>query len=228
MVIVDAGAIVAFDPKTGKRHWTTKDYGAAYSSPVSFTLKKKEYLATFPKYGLVILNPTNGKEIAKFRWETKYGINAATPVIVRDNIFISSGYNKGSALLRFNGRSLTQIWSSRKMRNHMSTCLYTKGYLYGFDDRTLRCINFQTGKVNWSKRGLGKGALSLANEMLLIQGAKGDLVVAPASPRGFKSIAQTKVYSKSARNCWTLPVLVDKRIYCRNSQGELVCLDVSR
>ena len=27
--------------------------------------------------------------------------------------------------------------------------------------------------------------------------------------------------------CWTMPVLADGRIYCRNSKGHLVCLDVS-
>jgi len=27
--------------------------------------------------------------------------------------------------------------------------------------------------------------------------------------------------------CWTTPVLANGRIYCRNSRGDLTCLDVS-
>ena len=26
--------------------------------------------------------------------------------------------------------------------------------------------------------------------------------------------------------CWTVPVLANGRIYCRNAQGTLICLDV--
>ncbi len=48
-----------------------------------------------------------------------------------------------------------------------------------------------------------------------------------ATTLGFLLLVLPGIYL-SVAYALALPVLVDKRIYCRNSQGELVCLDVSR
>ncbi|GAF72043.1 unnamed protein product, partial [marine sediment metagenome] len=51
------------------------------------------------------------------------------------------------------------------------------------------------------------------------------LLVAEASPKGFKPISRTQALTG---RCWTMPVLAGGRIYCRNNmEGDLVCLDVS-
>ena len=120
------------------------------------------------------------------------------------------------------------------MRNHFSTCVLYKGHLYGADGNTgsgimsghavLKCMDFQTGKVKWSSGRLGMASLMLANGRLIVQGDGGVLMVAEATPTGFKQIARANVLSGK---CWTMPVLAGGRIYCRNhKRGELVCVDV--
>ena len=52
---------------------------------------------------------------------------------------------------------------------------------------------------------------------------KGELMVAPASPAKFAPTARAKVLDGK---CWTVPVLADGRIYCRNADGDIVCLDL--
>jgi len=52
---------------------------------------------------------------------------------------------------------------------------------------------------------------------------RGELMVADATPAGFKPISRAQVLGGK---CWTLPVLANGRIYCRNTRGDLVCLDV--
>jgi outer membrane protein assembly factor BamB len=54
-------------------------------------------------------------------------------------------------------------------------------------------------------------------------GNKGDLVVAKPSDKGLETIARAKVLGGK---CWTVPVLANGLIYCRNAAGDLVCLDV--
>ena len=198
--------------------------GASYSSPIAFNLDGIRRLAVFLASGLVILNAENGQELSQQPWKTKYDVNAATPIVSGDKVFISSGYNTGCALVQVSGDKPTVIWQNKSMRNHFNSCVLWEGYLYGFDESELKCLDFQTGEEKWSQKGLGKGSLMFADNKLIIMGDKGDLVIAEASPEGFKEISRAKVLSGL---CWTVPVLSGGKLYCRNHPGDLVCLDVS-
>ena len=67
------------------------------------------------------------------------------------------------------------------------------------------------------------GSQIAAGGKLILFTHKGDLLVADASPAGFKQRAKAKVLGGL---CWTAPALANGRIYVRNTAGELVCLDV--
>jgi hypothetical protein len=84
-------------------------------------------------------------------------------------------------------------------------------------------MEFATGQVRWSEPGLGIGTLMIADGRLILLGDAGDLVVAEATPEGYKPISRAKVLKQ---RCWTMPVLARGRIYCRDEKGHLVCLDV--
>ena len=62
-----------------------------------------------------------------------------------------------------------------------------------------------------------------ADGKLIVLGDRGELMVAPASPEGFKSAARAQVLGGT---CWTVPVLANGLIWCRNSRGDVVCVDV--
>lgn len=222
-IAVDMGVIAMLDKKTGNAIWRTKNYEPAYSSPVAMTLGGQLALACFPKSGLVVVAQADGKELASYRWDTSYGVNAATPIVQGNQIFISSGYNKGSALIDVTGGAAKVLWQSREMRNQMPTCVLHEGFLYGFDEGRLTCIDFKTGQTRWVERGLGQGALMLAGGRLIIASERGQLVIAEASPNGFKSLGRWSVLPK---NTWTVPVLNHGRLYMRDAEGHLVCLDM--
>jgi outer membrane protein assembly factor BamB len=99
-----------------------------------------------------------------------------------------------------------------------------QGYVYGFDEKKeLRCLDFKTGQMKWSKGGLGKGSLMIADGKLIILSERGKLVIAEASPQGFKELSSAQILTGK---CWTVPVLANGRIYARNANGQLVCIDV--
>lgn len=223
MIVQATGHVFAFDRK-GKELWRTKsDYKESYATPATATFFGKDYLVCFNGNGCVVLERANGKEVAAHKWETRYKVNAATPVIVGNKIFISSGYNTGCALLEFSkDRELSLLWENKEMRNHMSGCVAIGEYLYGFDEATFKCLDLD-GKVKWQERGLGKGAFVVAGEHLVILSSRGDLVVAKANPESFEEVSRQNVLSGGVY--WTTPVLCDGRIYARNSLGDLVCLD---
>ena len=71
---------------------------------------------------------------------------------------------------------------------------------------------------------VGTGSLMMADNKLIVQGAAGDLVIAEVNPKEYKQLAAAKPLSGE---CWTMPVLSNGMIYCRNTEGDLVALDVS-
>ena len=68
-------------------------------------------------------------------------------------------------------------------------------------------------------------SLTAADDRLIVLTGTGALMTAPATPKGFKPSGRTRVLDK---DCWTAPVLANGLLYCRNSKGHLVCLDLRR
>jgi len=60
----------------------------------------------------------------------------------------------------------------------------------------------------------------VADGKLIILSDKGELVIAEASPEGFKQLAAGQVLRGP---CWTVPVLANGRIYARSKTGTLSC-----
>ena len=77
--------------------------------------------------------------------------------------------------------------------------------------------------MKWEEKSITPGALIAADGKLIILTGKGELIIAKATPEKFDVISRAPVLTGQ---CWTAPVLADGRIYCRNSSGEVVCLDV--
>ena len=228
MLIVETGsagrAVVALEKRTGRVVWANGNHLAAYSSPVGFDLARDRAVAVFSAVGLTGRAASNGRILWHQPWTTSYSVNAATPIVFDDKIFISSGYGTGCALLQVTASSVRPVWSSKNMRNHMNSCVLWQGHLYGFDENQLKCLDVITGAVKWSTPAYGKGSLMLADGRLLLYGERGRLGLADATSAGFKETAGAQVIG--GNSTWAPPVLSNGRIYCR-SLAELICLDVS-
>jgi outer membrane protein assembly factor BamB len=112
----------------------------------------------------------------------------------------------------------------------MNPAVLIDGHLYAIDGDTtektsLKCVEYATGVEKWSTPVTGSGALAAADGKLIVLSGAGELLVAPASPASFAPTARAKVIGGK---CWTVPVLANGRIYCRNAEGQVVCLDVRK
>ena len=230
LLIVEATFTLALNKETGKEIWRSKGYRPAYGSPVAFKFKDKTYVATLKTEGLVILDAVTGKTVAFQDWRTSFRTNSTTPHIIGNRIFLSTGYKRGCALFEFTGSGLKQVYANRDLSNHFNNSVLIGDFLYGFDGNThmfgskhLLCMRLADGKVQWRQEGYRCGSLMAVNDQLLVLGEKGNLAVGPASPKEFKPKAESQVLKG---RCWTVPVLANGRIYCRNAKGDLLCLDV--
>ncbi len=213
--------------QSGELVWLTGKEASGYSTPVPFKLNGRDALLIFGAKALAAVG-LDGKVFWEFPWKTQYDVNAADPIISGDKIFISSGYRSGGALLKLvNGRPELE-WQNQNMHNQLNGCLLMDGYLYGVSGQSgyagdLRCVDLATGEVKWKELSVGLGAVTAADGKLIVAGEKGELIIAEATPREFQAISGAQVLG--GKN-WTVPVLSNGLIYCRNSTGDLVCVDV--
>lgn len=232
LVIVDAGCLAAFDKKSGVLVWKTADYRPGYGSATPWTVDGQRLVTALNNDALLVARVADGSEVAQFPWQTDFATSACTPIATGDLVFISTGYNRGCALLKLAMGKLEPVYENKHMRNHMNSCVLRDGFLYGFDGNShnrrtvnLVCMELANGAVRWKKKGLGCGSLLLAGDRLLILGDEGELLTAPASPDGFEPLAKCRPLGG---RCWTVPTLSHGRIYCRNAAGDLKCLDARR
>jgi outer membrane protein assembly factor BamB len=227
-LILNVGKIAVLEKTTGELKWASKNYGHSYSTPSLCDVRGTAALALFNSDGLAVIERAGGKERYFHPWTTRHDINAATPQVIGDSIFISSGYNHGCALLKMGapkeGKEAFEVeWENRAMRSKMSGCVLVDGFLYGYDEAMFRCVDLK-GEVRWSQRGLGNGALTAAGGKLIMMTGDGELIIAKATEEGFEELSRTQVI-EGGKVFWTVPVLVNGRIYCRGSRGTLVCRD---
>jgi outer membrane protein assembly factor BamB len=217
------GGIVAFDAVTGKVLWTSTTDEPSYSAPVIADIAGVRTAVFFTRTGLVALDPSNGNVRYQFRWRARMAasVNAAAPIVVKDRIFLSASYGTGAVLLHVANNAVTPVWSGdESMSNHYSTSVHLDGYLYGFDGRQefgqrLRCVELATGKVMWNVDGFGAGTLLIADHTLVITRESGELVLAPASPQGFRFNSRAQLLPGVVR---AYPALADGRYFVRNDR----------
>ena len=225
----DAG-IVAFDAETGEVLWTATEDGASYSSPLGSTISGRRYAIFLTRNGLVGLDPETGNVKFSQQWRSRSAssVNAASPIIVGDLVFLSSEYGPGAGVLRWDGEQLSTLWTSNDaLSNHYATSVYYDGYLYGYHGRqefgpSLRAVELTTGKVGWSEEQFRAGSLILAGDYLLILREGGELILARTSPEAFQPIARAQLLPGTVR---AYPALANGFLYVRN-QSTLASFDL--
>ncbi len=224
----DAG--LALDKNSGKPVWKSEAKECAYSTPYLVGRGDETLMILGSSKSYVAVNAKTGAEAWRVKWITQYGVNAADPIVSGDKMFLSTGYSKGGALFKIGKGDPEVIWQSRVLRSQMNPAVLIGGHLYGVDGDTtektfLKCVEFETGNEKWSQPIAGSGSVTAAGGDLVVLSGAGELMIAPASPEGFKPSHRAKV---ADGKWWTVPVIANGRLYCRNSEGQVVCLVAKR
>lgn len=228
--------IVAFDKTNGKLLWETSNDEASYSSPVAASIGGQRYVLFLTREGFVALDPVNGKVRSEYPWHSRnrMSVNAASPLIVGDNVFLSASYGTGAILLRLQDQVAEKIWSENDLlSNHYATSVELNGFLYGIHGRTdpgfrpapkLRCVELKTKRVCWETDSIGAASITRAGSRLVILTEKGELVMAAATPESFQLKCRAQIFSSEVR---PFPALADGFFYAR-SKDQLICVNLRR
>ena len=205
-----------------------KNKDPGYSTPYPYLADGKKSAIIGSGRSYVGVDIATGSVLWSLDWRTSYGVNAADPIVRDGQAFISSGYEKGCALLKLGGNPPAVVWTNKLMRNQMSPSILVGGHIYGIDGNeskkaTLKCLDWATGAEKWSFPDAGAGTVAAAGDQLIVLTDKGELCIGKASPEGFKPTTRAQVLSG---RCWTVPVVSHGRLYCRNAAGDVVCVEV--
>ena len=221
---------IALNKKTGAKIWAGGPGVGGYSSPVVYAKGGKQYVAVFGAKNAYGVDLKTGAQAWSHPWKTSYDINAADPVVIGNQVLLSSGYGSGCVLLDIASSSPKVVWQSKVLRSQFSSLITKDGFIYGIDGQVgknadLKCIDFKTGNEKWSHR-TGFGSIIGANGKIIFFGEAGKLIVAEMTSAGYKEIASSQL--KLSGKCWTMPILAYGRLYCRSEGGDLLCLDLRK
>jgi len=233
-VIVSPGGngagIVALDKMSGKTVWTARDLSdeAGYSSCIIEDVGGVRTIMNFTSSAAVGVRASDGKVMWRYAKAANRTANCTTPVFHNNKVFFSSAYDTGAALLDLSARGgevqAREVYFTRDMMNHHGGVVLVNGYLYGFSNSILTCLEFATGKKMWSARSVGKGSLTYADGMLYLFGENNGVALAEATPSGYNEKGRFNVQDQG-RPSWAHPVVAGGRLYIRN-QGILTAYDV--
>ena len=239
--------VVAFDKKNGKTSWVAKDsWGASYSSPVLMPMHGREVCLVFTggesrpaKGGLLVIDPADGKKLARFPWRADLyeSANAVPPVPVGDNrVFLSECYGVGGVMLEFDKDFKPKVaWVKEDFNIHWMTPILSEGHLYGVAGRHQRgaemvCLNADTGKELWRERiswqqkvqertlqlEAFRASILKADGNYLCLSELGSLLWLDMSPKGHRILASSQLFFSSGT--WTLPVVSRGLLYVMQNE----------
>ena len=222
-------SVIAYDRKTGARVWAAQNDGAGYASPMLATIAGVRQILVFSATRLMGLKPEDGSFLWDHPWRTQADINASQPLLIGDNrVFLSSGYGVGAAVLELsrdgNAFKVREVWRNTKLKNRFNSSVLRDGYIYGFDESIMACVDASTGELKWKGGRYGYGQLLLAGDRLVVLTEDGELVLVRATPERHEELASFEAISGKT---WNHPAITDGLLLVRNLR-EMAAFDLKQ
>jgi outer membrane protein assembly factor BamB len=234
-VIVTPGGrgagMVALNKMTGETIWAAKELSdeAGYSSAVVVEFDGVRAYTTFMGSAAVGVRAHDGRVLWRHGSAANRTANITTPVVSGRQVFYTSAYGTGGALLTLSAQSgavrAQQVYFTREMQNHHGGVVLVDGTLYGFNNAILSALDFASGKLLWRHRSVGKGAVTWADGRLYIVSEDNVVGLAEVSPAGYRETGRFEIRDQGLPS-WAHPVVAGQRLYVRN-QGALVSYDIA-
>jgi outer membrane protein assembly factor BamB len=231
-VVVMAGgpvgrSVVAYDLATGRRLWAGGDDRAAYSSPVVADLAGRRQILGLSAENVFGHDAETGAPLWSHPWPPTEKVSQVT-VLPGERVLLSSGYGVGAKLLQVEasgdgGFDVGPVWESQAMKAKFTNVVYRDGFVYGLDDGILACVDAGTGERRWKGGRYGHGQILLVEDLILVLGEKGTVVLVEASPEAHNEVASfAAIHGKT----WNHPALAGRLLFVRNDR-EAACFELS-
>ncbi len=106
-----------------------------------------------------------------------------------------------------------RLWAVPSSRENYDFPVYHEGHFYGFRNHTLTCASAKTGAQIWAAVLPSGGHAILVDGRLAILTTEGKVVLAEASPAGYRELASVQVLDQGGH---TTPSFANGVLYVRN------------
>lgn len=233
MLILNPGGngatYMALDKTNGKVIWKSGNGGAGYSTPVLAKIGGVEQLVFAAGQEVAGVSPKDGKVLWTFPFVNNSRVNAASPIVMDDMVFASSGYRRGSIMLKIDmsnaAQPVTKLWDNRNLECHFGTPILMDGMLYGYKQTDLTCVDFKTGQPKWvdTTEMPSKGQLTYADGLYYALGEAGEMALAKLTPQGIEKAGSMEI--SPGRERWAPLVVANGRLFMRDDK-QIYCLDI--
>ncbi len=217
------GAIVALDKMSGETIWISSELSdeAGYASIIVGDVQGVRTLMTLTARAGVGVRAADGKLMWRYPRVANGTANVATPIFHDDKVFYTSAYGRGGALLSLSAEAgdvvAEETYFTRDLQNHHGGVVLVDGYLYGFNNSILTCLEFGTGRMMWRHRSVGKGSLTYADGHLYVLSENNTVGLVEAVPDGYREKGRFRIVDQG----WPSrahPVVSDGRLFIRNQE----------
>ena len=108
------------------------------------------------------------------------------------------------------------------MKNRFASSVLHDGFIYGFDENILACVDAATGALKWKGGRYGYGELILASGQLIVLSEDGELALVRATPEAHDELARVPALEGKT---WNHPAMDRGILLIRNSQ-EMAAFDL--
>ncbi|MEX1041430.1 MAG: PQQ-binding-like beta-propeller repeat protein [Pirellulaceae bacterium] len=231
----DGSGIVAVGLDDGEVKWKSTDFAASYSSPVAAKLNDEPIAVFVTRLDLALVRASDGKLLGSRPFGARGPtVNAATPLVLEDRLFLTASYGVGAALVTLE-TELETVWANdESLSSQYNTPIEMGGFLYGIHGRedvgvaSLRCVELKTGKVQWEEKNYGPAHLIYADGKMISVKADGQVVLWTPNPTNYQRVNQFTATTEVPR---AIPALAHGRLLIRASGGRgsvVHCFEVGK
>ncbi len=222
-------SIVALRKTDGSLIWKSQNDEPGYSSALLHPVGSVQQAIVFTAERALGIDVADGRLLWSYNRVANRTANIATPIARGNRVFLSSDYGTGAALLALsadgNGVKASEVYFSNEMRNHHASSVLVGDYLYGFSSSILTAMHFDTGKVAWRDRSVGKGSLVFADQRLYLFSENGTVGLAVANSGEYVERGRFQLKTGNLPT-WSHPVVSGGKLFLRD-QDTLYAYDVA-
>jgi len=232
IIVAPGGAgtgVVALKKTDGSLLWKTQSDEPGYSSAVVQSVGAVQQAIVFTATRALGVDVADGRLLWSYDRVANRTANIATPIARGNNVFLSSDYGTGAALLALtpdgNRVKAREVYFTNEMRNHHASSVLVGDHLYGFSSSILTAMQFDTGKVAWRDRSVGKGSVIVADQHLYLYSEDGVVGLADVNPSQYVERGRFRLKTGNLPT-WSHPVVSGGRLYLRD-QDTIYAYDVA-
>jgi len=213
--------VVALNKNDGSLIWSCPGESdlSAYCSPLYVGDQQVPQVVTMTANHILGVDIATGKKLWSYENKNKHSVHANTPVYADNMLLCTSGYGKGSVMLRLTngGRSVEKVWESSDLDSRMGAMVKIGDYAYGSGDanRFWFCVNWKTGEIKYKDNSISIGVTIAADGMLYCYSDKGEMALVKPKPEKFDMVSKFPITLGTDQH-WAHPVIYNGVLYVRH------------